>query len=117
MVEVIRRGEIWVANLNPNRGREIGKIRPVLVIQSNELTAIGTDMVIILPMTTLVHRQFKHFRVNIQARDRLLQDAHIIVDQPRALDKSRFGEGPLTALTTEEMAVVERSLLAVMGMY
>ena len=54
MVEVIRRGEIWVANLNPPRGQEIGKIRPVLVFQDNALTAIGTPMIIILPLTTQV---------------------------------------------------------------
>ena len=42
---MIRRGDIWVANLNPGRGREIGKIRPVLVIQDDALTAIGISIV------------------------------------------------------------------------
>lgn len=113
----MRRGEIWVANLNPNRGREVGKIRPVLVIQSDELTAIGTEMVVILPLTTRIHQQFKYFRVTIPARGRLRQDAQVMVDQPRTLDKQRFGEGPLTTLTTTEMTAVEKSLLAVVGMY
>ncbi|MFZ5594818.1 MAG: type II toxin-antitoxin system PemK/MazF family toxin [Pseudomonadota bacterium] len=49
---MIRRGEVWVANLNPNRGREIGKIRPVLVIQADSLTSIGSPMIVILPMST-----------------------------------------------------------------
>ena len=31
----MKRGEVWVANLNPTRGREVGKIRPVLVIQGD----------------------------------------------------------------------------------
>ena len=31
----MKRGEIWVANLNPNRGAEVGKIRPVLILQNN----------------------------------------------------------------------------------
>ena len=31
---MIRRGEIWTANLNPSRGREISKIRPVLILQA-----------------------------------------------------------------------------------
>jgi mRNA interferase MazF len=39
-----------------------------------------------------------------------------VTDQPRALDRDRFGEGPLATLTAEEMAAVEKSLLAVMGM-
>jgi len=38
---MIRRGEVWVANLIPNRGREIGKIRPALVMQADALTSIG----------------------------------------------------------------------------
>jgi len=113
----MRRGEIWVANLNPGRGKEIGKIRPVLIIQSDELTKIATPMVIALPLTTQVYGSFKHWRITIPARDRLLQDCQVIVDQPRALDKARIGEGPLTMLTLEEMAAVEKSLLAVLGMY
>lgn len=113
----MRRGEIWVANLNPGRGREIGKIRPVLIVQADELTGVGTPMVIVLPLTTQVYGSFKHWRITIAARDRLLQDCQVVVDQPRALDKARIDEGPLTMLSPEEMGAVEKSLLAVLGMY
>jgi mRNA interferase MazF len=111
----MHRGEVWVANLNPNRGHEIGKIRPVLVVQADELTAAGTPMVIVLPMTTQVHASFRLWRIAVPARDRLLKDCQVVVDQPRALDRERFGDGPLTVLTAEEMGAVERSLRAVMG--
>src|SRR4030065_2399167 len=104
MVEVIRRGEIWVANLNPPSRQEIGKIRPVLVFQDNALTAIGTPMIVILPMTTQVYPAFKQWRITVKARGRLLKDCQVIVDQPRTLDRARFGEGPLAALNGEEMA-------------
>lgn len=40
-----------------------------------------------------------------------------MVDQHRALDNRRFGDGPLAALTTREMAAVEKSLLALVGIY
>jgi mRNA interferase MazF len=39
-----------------------------------------------------------------------------MIEHIRALDRSRFGEGPLTVLNTEEMAAVEKSLLGLMGM-
>jgi len=113
---MMRRGEVWVARLNPNKGREIGKTRPVLVIQDDSLTAIGNNPVIVLPMTTQVYPSFTKWRIQIPARDRLLKPCQVVVDQPRALDRSRFGEGPLTALTTEEMASMEKSLKAVMGL-
>ncbi|MDV6340335.1 type II toxin-antitoxin system PemK/MazF family toxin [Nitrosomonas sp. Is24] len=117
MVEVIRRGEIWTANLNPPRGQEIGKIRPVLVFQDNALTAIGAPMVIILPLTTQVYPAFKQWHITVTARHRLLKDCQIVVDQPRTLDRSRFGEGPLATLSEEEMISVERAFLGVCGMF
>ena len=110
-----RRGEIWVANLNPGRGREITKIRPVLVIQEDALTASGTPMIVIVPLSTKVYPSFKKWRITIEPRDRLLQACQVVVDQPRALDIDRFGEGPLTTLTPEEMASVEQSLKGVLG--
>ena len=33
----MKRGEIWLADLNPRRGTEPGKTRPVLVVQSQAL--------------------------------------------------------------------------------
>lgn len=113
----MRRGEIWTANLNPSRGHEIGKIRPVLILQADELIAAGTPMVVVLPLTTQVNPDFKLWRIGIPARDRLRQDCQVVVDQPRALDRARLGDGPLTMLTGTELAAVERSLRVVLGMY
>ncbi|SMN16861.1 transcriptional regulator, PemK family [uncultured Candidatus Thioglobus sp.] len=45
------RGGVYLANLNPSKGTEIGKIRPVLIIQSDSLNSIGHTTVNILPLT------------------------------------------------------------------
>lgn len=113
----MRRGEVWVARLNPNQGKEIGKVLPVLEMQADELNAVGGNSVVVLPLTTQVYPSFRRWRISLPARDRLLKDCQIVVDQPRTLDRSRFGEGLLTALAVDEMASVERSLKAVMGMW
>lgn len=114
---MMRRGEIWTANLNPSRGREIGKIRPVLIVQADELIDAGTPMVVVLPLTTHVYPEFKLWRVTVPARGRLEEVCQVVVDQPRALDRTRIGEGPLAVLTPAELAAVERSLRVVLGMY
>jgi mRNA interferase MazF len=113
----MRRGEVWTANLNPTRGREIGKVRPVLIIQADELIDAGTPMVVVLPLTTQVYPEFKLWRISVPARDRLKDPCQVVVDQPRALDRSRLGDGPLTVLSRAELATVERSLRVVLGMY
>ena len=41
---------------------------------------------------------------------------HAIADQPRTLDRTRIGEGPLTILSGAEMMALEKALRGVMGM-
>lgn len=73
-------------------------------------------MVVVLPLTTKVYPEFRYWRVAIPARDRLLKDCG--GHRPtRALDRNRLGDGPLTRLTDAEMAAVEKSLRAVMGLW
>lgn len=112
----MRRGEVWLANLNPPRGREIGKIRAVVVVQAPEPAADATPMLIVLPMTTRVIDELKRCRVKVKARDRLKQDSQIVTDQPRALDRHRVIEGPLAMLSEAEMVAVENGLRIVMGL-
>jgi mRNA interferase MazF len=112
----MKRGEIWVGNLNPNRGAEVGKIRPVLIMQADFLIDQGEPTIIVLPLTTRVRASKQPLHVTIPARDRLLQTCQVMPEQPRTLDRNRLGDGPLTRVTSEEMKAVEKSLMAVLGM-
>lgn len=112
----MRRGEIWVGNLNPHRGAEAGKIRPVLIIQADFLIALGEPTIIVLPLTTQVRQAKEPLHITIQPRERLLQTCQIVPEQPRTLDRKRLVDGPLTSLQSEEMLAVERSLIAVLGL-
>lgn len=125
--ERVRRGEIWVANLNPNRGQEIGNVRPVLVrpvlvrpvliVQGDWLTDAPSRTVVVLPMTSDVRPEVHPLRVTVVARGGLRADSQVVVEQPRTLDRDRIGDGPLTELTVAEMSQVEESLLAVLGVF
>jgi mRNA interferase MazF len=116
VVEVIQRGQVWVGNLNPSRGKEVGKIRPVLVVQADALTQAGADTIIVLPLTTQFRPGLRRLRIPIPARDRLLADSYVVVEKPRALNPDRLTDGPLATLSAEEMAAVEQSLRGVLGM-
>ena len=113
---MIRRGEVWVARLNPNQGAEVGKVRPVVVIQADLLTDAGIPTVLVVPLTTQMRRGAELLRVLIPARERLVRDSYAMAEQPRALDRARLGEGPLTRLTAEELLKLERALRAVMAL-
>jgi len=46
------RGEVWLAGLNPTRGREQAGRRPVLVVSDDAFNAGPADLVIVLPITS-----------------------------------------------------------------
>jgi len=55
--------------------------------------------------------------VNPRPRGQLKNLSYVMIEHVRTLDRSRFGEGPLATVTAEEMAAVEKSLRAVMGLW
>jgi len=111
MVEVMPRlGEVWLARLNPNQGREIGKVRPVVVLQADELTEAGLPTVLVAPLSTQRHQDAKLLRIEVTPRDRLLKTSYVCAEHLRAIDRHRLGEGPLTRLTPAELKRVRRAL-------
>ncbi|MBI4669544.1 MAG: type II toxin-antitoxin system PemK/MazF family toxin, partial [Elusimicrobia bacterium] len=60
----IKRGWVYLADLNPRKGTEPGKVRPVLVIQTDLLNNTHPST-IILPITTNVQHHAKYLRVHL----------------------------------------------------
>ncbi len=106
----MRRGEVWVARLNPNQGVEVGKVRPVVVIQADALTEAGIATLLVVPLTSQRRHGAEALRVLIPARDRLLRECWAMAEQPRALDRNRISEAPLIRLSAAAMAVLKQEL-------
>jgi mRNA interferase MazF len=115
MIPKINYGEIWLANLNPGNGTEPGKTRPVLVIQNQSLLDAGHPSTIIIPLTTRTIDGVRSLRVRVHARDRLLEESDLLVDQIRAIDNKRFTEGPIAKCSKDFMSGVLSSLLDIMS--
>lgn len=85
---MINQYEIWLANLNPAKGTEVGKVRPVVIMQTNMLNNLhGSTLV--CPITGKVNREMKILRVHIGKRY-LERESDILVDQLRAIDNKRL---------------------------
>jgi mRNA interferase MazF len=83
--------ELWLANLNPSKGTEPGKIRPVVVIQTNLLNQVDHPSTLVSPLTTQLTPKKNILRVRIsEGNFGLEKDSEILIDQIRALDNRRF---------------------------
>lgn len=112
----MKRGEVWVTNMNPARGSEVGKIRPSLIVQADWLTEQESANIIVVPLTSRPNQATAYFRPILKARDGLRQDSQVLVDQLRTVDRRRFGQGPLAKLSDAEMAQVEAGVRVALGM-
>ncbi len=104
---MVCRGEIWLANLNPvKKNNEMGKVRPVLVLQNDELNHSEYPTTIIIPLTTSLIDDAEPIRLRVEKREKLLKDSDLVITQIRSIDNNRFVE-KLTSLTKEEMNKVK----------
>ncbi len=104
---MVSKGEIWLANLNPSKkNNEVGKVRPVLILQTDELNHSTYPTTIVLPLTTSLVDSSEPLRMRVTKRENLRKDSDILIAQIRAIDNSRFVE-KLALLTGEEMKRVK----------
>lgn len=105
-----KRGEIWLADLNPRRGTEPGKARLMLIVQAQALLDAGHPSTLIIPLTTQLIDEAEPLRLRIQAQGKLRKVSDLLLDQLRALDNHRLIEGPLTRLTTTQLRPIARAI-------
>jgi mRNA interferase MazF len=86
----IKRGTLYMADLNPRQGTESGKLRPVVVIQSDLLNETNHPSTWVIPCTTQLTPP-NVLRVLLPKKcARNMKDCDVMIDQSRAIDNKRF---------------------------
>jgi len=86
----IKKWNVYLADLNPKFGTEPGKMRPVIVVQTNLLNNHHPST-IVCPLTTQIHPESNILRIHLREGEAgLMEKSDIMVDQLRAVDNRRF---------------------------
>jgi len=112
---MFKKGEIYLARLNPRKGNEVGKVRPILIYQTNMLNDIGHPTTIVLPLSTYLIEEAYPLRYRVSRRDALEQDSDILCDQIRAIDNQRIIAEKLAELSWQEVFEIDEQLKIVLG--
>lgn len=105
----IRHGGLYLADLNPRRGTEAGKARPVVVIQTDLLNDAGHPSTWVLPCTT---RRTGENVLRVELPRGIAGNAsecEVMIDQSRSIDNRRFRK-PLGKLPPSILAEVKVKL-------
>lgn len=86
----IKQFDIWIADLEPQRGTETGKVRPVLIVQTNLLNSEHPST-IVCPITTNVEKDSEILRIHIKKGiGNIKVESDVMIDQIRAIDNRRL---------------------------
>ncbi len=113
---VLKQGEIWLANLNPGKGSEPGKTRPVLIVQGQALLDAGHPSTLIIPLSTNLIEDAEPLRIRVTATGKLKQDSDLLIDQLRAIDNRRLTDGPLMRCDEQLMSRVQGAIIDLLEM-
>ena len=87
---IIRRGDIFYADLRPVIGSEQGGVRPVLIIQ-NDIGNRHSPTVICAAITSRMNKAKLPTHIAIDAAEyQMVKDSVILLEQLRTIDKSRL---------------------------
>ena len=111
----IKQFDIWIADLEPQRGTETGKVRPVLIVQTNLLNNEHPSS-IVCPITTNVQKESEILRVHIKkGTSNLKVDSDIMIDQIRAIDNRRL-VNKIGELTKDLQALVKDNIKIILDL-
>lgn len=107
MTMIIKRFDVWIADLEPANQSEPGKIRPVVIIQSDFINYLGYSSYVVCPLSSQKRVTKGSLRVFIKASSKngLTKDSYILSDQIRTIDISRLTEkiGEIDAETSSKL--------------
>ena len=107
---VIKRGDVYYADLRPVVGSEQGGVRPVLIIQ-NDIGNKHSPTVICAAITSQMNKAKLPTHVELDSsRYALVKDSVVLLEQLRTIDKKRLRD-KVCHLDREILRKVERALL------
>ncbi len=109
----MKRGEIFLAALDPVMGSEVSKTRPVLII-SNNINNLYSQTITVIPISSSIHEIYPFEVMILSAESGLFKDSKIKTNQIRTIDKQRLIKF-LGKINDTKILLVENALLLHLG--
>ncbi len=107
---MFKKGDIYLARLNPRKGNEVGKLRPVLIYQTDLLNQVKHPTTSILPLSSHLIGEAYPLRYRVNKRDDLQESSDILCDQIRTIDNKRISPNLLTTLSLREILEIDKQI-------
>ena len=107
----VKRGDVWLVNLDPTIGHEIRKTRPAVVVQ-NDIGNEYSSTTIIAPITSQNTEKIYPMEVLLESKESM---SKVLLNQIRAVDKQRLLKH-IGSVDSETMHRVNEALMVSLGL-
>jgi len=113
---MIKRGDVYYADLDPVKGHETGKTRPVVVIQ-NDIGNRYSPTTIVAIITEYSEKKASYpICVTIKKGKGLKKDSIVNLSQIRTIDRKRLKALKITKLSDKVIKKVDKAIMSSLGL-
>lgn len=110
------RGGVYLARLDPVKGTEVGKRRPVVLLTDQYLLDIKPPHVFICPLSSQSDPAYQSLHVELPARDNLRAESYALAEHCRSISIRRIQLERLAQLDTDEIMQIVHRLQRLVGL-
>ena len=111
----LTRGGVYLARLDPAKGAEVGKLRPVVVLTDQLLLDVKPAHVFVCPLSGRSNPDYQALHLYLPARDNLKVQSYALVEHCRAISILRLQSERLAKLEIDELNEIIRRLNRLVG--
>ena len=104
--KVLTRGGIYLAKLNPSKIGEVGKIRPVIILNSQTILDSEPPIIFICPLSSKSESAFSNIHLKLSPRDNLEVESYALIEHCRSISLSRLIFPRIAQITDHEVSIL-----------
>jgi len=116
-IDCLIRGGVYIARLNPVKYNEIGKPRPVVILNAQNILNINPPNIFVCPLSTKSEEEFESLHFYLKHRDDMQKDSYALVEHCKSISRERIIKSNLCILTTSEIDCILEKLFILLGKY
>ena len=106
---------MYLARLDPVKGAEVGKLRPVVILTDQSLLDVKPAHIFVCPLSGRSNPDYQALHVALPARDSLKVQSYALVEHCRSISIRRLQSDRLAKIEVDELNEIIRRLHRLVG--
>ena len=114
-IEILTRGGVYLAKLNPAKDGEIGKVRPAIILNSQLILDSMPPIIFICPLSSQSQQEFSNLHYELSPRDNLKVKSYALIEHCRSISLNRLLHPRIAQINQVELDNILHKLQRLVG--